>query len=294
MLVMFSRSCSPHVNQRPRVRRSSSTPVSISDDQTAPKGTTCRPNRFLTRTLRPRQSCVIHVAETTSGTSCRGIPNRRDPPRGPQLDRPNELLLNGNGILWSLTIDQGELTPVRLDGLPDLNNDHVVGADADTVFVSANDWHIYRASLSCGATTRLTRPMTRSGRCDTSSTASAPAAPNSPSWEWNQTQTARGGTPTSSRSRWTAGQITPLTAGHQPADGPEYSPDGAWIYFNTEQFSTVAGPRPDRPDAIRRQDITQLTFDDRVNWFPHLDATGTLVAFLSYPPTTIGHPQTAR
>lgn len=36
--------------------------------------------------------------------------------------------------------------------------------------------------------------------------------------------------------------------------------------------------------------IRQLTFDERVNWFPHIAPVGDLACYLSYPPGTVGHP----
>ena len=41
------------------------------------------------------------------------------------------------------------------------------------------------------------------------------------------------------------------------------------------------------PDA---SDLDQLTFDERVNWFPHLSPDGTAAYFLSFPSGTTGHP----
>ncbi len=71
-------------------------------------------------------------------------------------------------------------------------------------------------------------------------------------------------------------------------DGPEYTPDGAWIYFNTERFSPgsaqIARIRPDGTG------LEQLTFDERVNWFPHVAPDGSRAVYLSYPPGTRGHP----
>ncbi len=42
-----------------------------------------------------------------------------------------------------------------------------------------------------------------------------------------------------------------------------------------------------RPDG---GGIEQLTFDDRVNWFPHVSPDGRSVVFISYPAGTTGHP----
>ncbi|WP_338198662.1 hypothetical protein [Candidatus Nephthysia bennettiae] len=73
-------------------------------------------------------------------------------------------------------------------------------------------------------------------------------------------------------------------------DGAEFSPDGEWIYFNSERGSTRPGHAQlfrIRPDGSALQ---QLTFDERVNWFPHLAPDGSQLAYVSFPPGTLGHP----
>jgi Tol biopolymer transport system component len=60
--------------------------------------------------------------------------------------------------------------------------------------------------------------------------------------------------------------------------------------FNTEQFSTRPGHAQlarVRPDGTG---LEQLSFDERVNWFPHVAPTGDVAVYLSYPPGTLGHP----
>ena len=42
-----------------------------------------------------------------------------------------------------------------------------------------------------------------------------------------------------------------------------------------------------RPDGTGQE---QITHDERVNWFPHFSPDGTMVAYLSYPEGTTGHP----
>ncbi len=37
-------------------------------------------------------------------------------------------------------------------------------------------------------------------------------------------------------------------------------------------------------------DMTQLTFDEQVNWFPHISPAGDRVVYVSYEPGTVGHP----
>ncbi|MFM8348451.1 MAG: TolB family protein, partial [Bacteroidota bacterium] len=74
-------------------------------------------------------------------------------------------------------------------------------------------------------------------------------------------------------------QLTFHKNGH--VDGPEYSPDGQWIYYNGSQSGTMQLWRM-RPDGTGNE---QLTFDERNNWFPHLSSDGKWIAYLSFPPT---------
>ena len=63
-------------------------------------------------------------------------------------------------------------------------------------------------------------------------------------------------------------------------DGPEYSPDGRYIYFNSVRSGTMQIWRM-RPDGSEQ---TQLTDDGYNNWFPHVSPDGQWIAFISFPP----------
>jgi Tol biopolymer transport system component len=81
-----------------------------------------------------------------------------------------------------------------------------------------------------------------------------------------------------------------LTDHGKPDDGPEFSPDGEWIYFNSEMGSAAPGHMQlfrMRPDG---GEVTQLTDDERVNWFPHVSPDGAELVYLSYAPGVVGHP----
>ncbi|MGO3886507.1 MAG: biopolymer transporter Tol, partial [Mycetocola sp.] len=61
------------------------------------------------------------------------------------------LYLNGDGLLWRLEMaNPREPQPIEFTGLPPINNDHVLDPDGEHIFLSANDGHIYRGSLSGG------------------------------------------------------------------------------------------------------------------------------------------------
>src|SRR5579862_6332585 len=61
------------------------------------------------------------------------------------------------------------------------------------------------------------------------------------------------------------GQETRLTDGHGHSDGPDYTPDGRWIWFNSSRGGSMHLWRM-KPDG---SELQQMTDDERVNWFPH-------------------------
>ena len=78
--------------------------------------------------------------------------------------------------------------------------------------------------------------------------------------------------------------------GYSPADGPDYAPDGRSVYFNSEVGSTREGHAQLFRHDLTDGSVERLTDDERVNWFPHPSPDGRRVAYLSYPPGTVGHP----
>jgi len=73
-------------------------------------------------------------------------------------------------------------------------------------------------------------------------------------------------------------QLTKITSGH--VDGPEYSPDGKFIYYNANPTGTMQIWRM-KPDGSGKE---QLTFDEYHNWFPHISPDGKWMVFISFPP----------
>lgn len=71
--------------------------------------------------------------------------------------------------------------------------------------------------------------------------------------------------------------LTQNTAGH--VDGPEYSPDGKYIYYNANPTGTMQIWRM-KPDGSAQE---QLTFDEYHNWFPHISPDGKWMTMISFP-----------
>lgn len=61
-------------------------------------------------------------------------------------------------------------------------------------------------------------------------------------------------------------------------DGPEYTPDGTFVYFNSARTGTMRIWRM-RPDGSGQEPVTDGTFHD---WFPHVSPDGRRIVFLSF------------
>ncbi len=63
-------------------------------------------------------------------------------------------------------------------------------------------------------------------------------------------------------------------------DGPEYSPDGKYIYFNSVRGGGTMQIWRMKADGTEPEQVTR---DDLNNWFPHLSPDGQWIAFISFP-----------
>jgi Tol biopolymer transport system component len=238
------------------------------------------------RQLRPEQRTEVWIADADVGSAELLYSNE-----SLLLEAPNwapdgqDLLLNGDGVLWRLEVSPvAALKQVRIEGLPPINNDHVIDAKRDLIYLSANDGHIYVAPIGGGAATRITHDSSRyhflhgispDGR--TLAFVDLPAGDFAAAGRLAVISSA-------------GGQTSYPEAGSKHLDGPEYSPDGAWLYLNTEEF----GSRPGHAQLARVPadggPLEQLVVSDTVDWFPHLSPDGEYASYISFPTGTLGHP----
>ena len=85
---------------------------------------------------------------------------------------------------------------------------------------------------------------------------------------------------------FTGGAEARLTNAPGLDDGPEYSPDGAYIYFNSERTGHMQIWRM-KADGSGQE---QVTFDDSNDWFPHLSPDGQTMVFIAFDKSVTGHP----
>jgi TolB protein len=197
------------------------------------------------------------------------------------------LVFNCDGLLYRTAPERDSQPRVVFTGtITDSNNDHVVSADGRFLYLSSQDGHLYQAPLGGGEARRVTGPD-----------------------DGLEARYLHGISPDGTTlvhigCRCREGTMTfniyavgvedgttcQLTDSDRPHDGVEYSPDGRWLYFNSERGSD----RPGHSQLFRmRTDgtgVEQLTSDERVNWFPHPAPDGSTLVYLSYPPGVEGHP----
>ncbi len=237
------------------------------------------------RTLQPGQTCQVWVSDLTGST--RLVYETREVLfEAPNWAPDGCLVINAEGGLYDLPASGGEPQRIPTEGLPPVNNDHVLAPGGRTIYASANDRHIYSVPREGGKAAQVSLDDGRMhflhGISPDGTVLSYVALePENDDW-WAHANVRLLATDSS----WDI----PLTDSSRPDDGPEFSLDGQWVYFNTELFTTDAGHAQIARVSIDGSDLQRLTHDGQVDWFPHLSPNGTHAVYLSFPPGTIGHP----
>ncbi len=236
------------------------------------------------RTLAPGQTARIHIHDAVTGEDVVVHESRELLFEAPNWSLDGTaLLLNGDGALWAIEPRVGA-QPQRIvhEGLPPINNDHCLAPDAETIFLSAGDGHLYRAPIAGG-------PALRVSQDDGVKHYLHGVSPDGARLAYVRLRSfdepgrlaviGAGG-----------GESTIVDTGAAHIDGPEWSPDGAWLYFNTEQWAE----RPGHAQLARVPDgggeVERLVESGTVDWFPHLSPDGRSAVYIEFPTGTLGHP----
>ena len=239
------------------------------------------------RTLLPGQRAELYVVDVTTGEHRLVFSSSSLLFEAPNWSSDGDwLVVNGDGQLFRIPVGgDDELEQLDLGGVPPINNDHVLSPDGTTVYVSADDGHLYAVPIPGGSSRRVTNDRGAGfhhylhGISPDGSTLAYIGLEN----------LADGRRITNVYTIPSAGgEDVQITNDEYADDGSEYSPDGKWIYFNSERASTAPGHA--QLFRIAGRTIEQLTHDERVNWFPHPAPDGSTVAYVSFPPGTLGHP----
>ena len=200
------------------------------------------------------------------------------------IEAPNwhpdgSLIVNGSGRLYRVPLADPSLVGIDTGFAVACNNDHGISPDGQTLALSDKS----RTDASCIYTLPITGGTPRR------------VTPNVPSWwhSWSPDgarfayAAARGNRTVAIYSCAVDGSDERLvTDAFDHADGPDFSADGGWIWFNGERDGGVDLWRV-RPGG---SDLQRMTDGADVDWFPHPCPVGAHVVWLAYPPGTAGHP----
>jgi Tol biopolymer transport system component len=188
------------------------------------------------------------------------------------------IVVNGGGRIFRVPLDAPDLVPVDTGFAVRCNNDHGVSPDGRLLAISDStqdgESAIYTLPMGGGTPTRVTvnTPSYWHGWSPDGQTL-AYAANRGDGFQIHTIPIA-------------GGAEFQVTAGFAHCDGPDYSADGRWIWFNGERDGATQLWRV-QPDGGALQ---KMTDDDRMNWFPHPSPDGRHVLFLAYQPGVLGHP----
>lgn len=186
------------------------------------------------------------------------------------------LIINKDGSLYKIPVAGGELEKINTGVATRNNNDHGISFDGKMLALSH-----HREGLPGGGSTVYIVPIT--GGEPKQITEKTPSywhgwAPNNKEVvfvgmregkDYDIYKISVNGGPEI--------KLTDNKGTH--ADGPEYSPDGKFIYYNGSQSGTMQIWRM-KPDGTGKE---QLTFDEYNNWFPHISPDGKWIVFISFP-----------
>ena len=187
------------------------------------------------------------------------------------------LVINIGGKLYKLSPDgKSDLIQIPTGDITQCNNDHVVTADGKWIGLSSNDpankqynSYVYVVPFEGGQPRRITPegPSYLHGISPDGKTAAYCAfrGPNQEQDVW--AMPIKGG------------KEVRLTDAPGLDDGPEYSPDGKHIWFN----SVRTGRMQVWKMRANGKQQTQMTFDEDMNsWFPHISPDGKKVVYIAY------------
>ncbi len=238
------------------------------------------------RTLRPGQRAQLFTYDFADGTSTLVAESTALLFEAPNWTPDGRwLVVNADGLLHRVPASGGEPEPIEVPGLPLLNNDHVLSPDGSTAYVSGFDGHLHAVDLVARTHRRVSNDHPDFVHFLHG------ISPDGALLAYIGMDLLPDGVRTNVFTVPAAGGAdVPLTDDAFPDDGAEFSPDGEWVWFNSERGSATPGHAQlfrMRPDG---SGVEQLTFDERVNWFPHVSPDGTRVVYLSFAPGTLGHP----
>lgn len=225
------------------------------------------------QTQRQQVTSILEVWDITSGkrTAIKEFPYLIEAPNW-TVDG-NWFIYNSNGKLFKLSTTQpGEPVEIHTAYAIRCNNDHVLSSDGKQIAISHGTKEDGRSRIYTlpveGGTPRLVTPM-------------APSYLHgwSPDMKYLAYCADRNDNYDVYVIPAEGGEEIRLTTAEGLDDGPEYSPCGEYIWFNSVRSGRMQAWRM-KADGSEQ---TQMTFDETRNaWFPHVSPDGKWVVYIAY------------
>ena len=187
------------------------------------------------------------------------------------------LYYNSLGLINRLDLDTLVSEQVDTGKAIACNNDHVLAADGSGIAISSNDnggfdSNIFIVRFSDHSVTKvIDKPLSFLHGWSPDGKKIAYCAARmcgTPDLEWDVYIADADGS-----------NETRLTETYGLNDGPEFSPDGKQIWFNSVRTGRMQAWRMNADGSEQ----TQMTFDKTMNsWFPHISPDGTRVVYIAY------------
>ena len=232
----------------------------------------------------PDTGYAARVESTLEVVEIGGVESRRIVRRfDTKIEAPNwthdgqSLLYNSDGRIWRIPVAGGEPVAVITGRNTHNNNDHGLSPDGTQLIVSdqsrSDDLsRIYLLPLAGSDAPRLivgddhARSYWHAWTPDGRTIAYVHVEDGSGVYDLRTRPLA-------------GGPERVLIAGPGVNDGPEYSPDGRYLYFNSTRSGAMQIWRANADGG----DPVQITHDpNRRDWFPHISPDGRWIAFISF------------
>lgn len=203
-----------------------------------------------------------------------------------RIEAPNwmpdgkRLLFNQGGSIYTIPISGGAPEMLYTGNAKRNNNDHVISFDGKQLAISS-----HRDGMPGGGSTIYYLPLT--GGEPKIVTDSTPSylhgwSPDGKEVVYTAQRISKSAAYNIYKKPINGGPEVQLTFNTKGlADGPEYSPDGKWIWYNENKTGTMQLWRM-KTDGSGNE---QITFDEYNNWFAHVSPDGKWIAFISFPTT---------
>ena len=181
------------------------------------------------------------------------------------------LIYNSEGLMYAFDLAKRTPTVINTGNVKSNNNDHVLSFDGKMLGLSSSLPNlgsiIWTVPVKGGTPKQIT--------------------PTGPSYLHGWSPDGKTLTFTGERNKEFDIYTVPAAGGPEKRltnhpgldDGPEYTPDGKWIYFNSSRTGTMQIWRM-KSDGSNQEAVT--TTNEFHDWFPHISPDGKWIVFLSF------------